>query len=253
MPAELPLRELVSLTRDVRKAAASAKPLVVSGVLANELAKRLGAGGDPGTVRVDVDPTGAAAFVLVLAGQPSEADVRQLRMAARAIVPTIAVQTGRAETSDLPYVLATDVVHCLPGEGFPIGKIASALARRLGPDAVSVASRLPALRLAVAEQLVADAARQSTLIGLLSRGRAGPLFPLLTVVQSRLVLDLAAAHGRDVGPDRAPELGAVVGAGLSLRSAVRRLGLAGSRAAAGVSGYAATRALGEAAIRRFQG
>ena len=64
------------------------------------------------------------------------------------------------------------------------------------------------------------------------------------------MLDLAAAHGRSVGRERAPELLAVAGAGLSVRGLVRRLPrrlpLIG-----GVTGYLATRALGEAAITVF--
>jgi uncharacterized protein (DUF697 family) len=249
VPLGLNPRDVVGLFRDTRQRAASARPIVVSGVLAGELAKQLGAGGEPGAVRVGGNPSGAAAYVLVLAGDPTDADVGLLRAATRAAVPRIAVQTGREPTLSVPYVLATDIVHCPPGRGFPVGEIASALARRLGPDGVGIAARLPALRGAVAERLIADASNASAVIGLLPRGQAR--FPLPALAQLRLVLDLAAAHGRELGPDRAPEVGAVLGTGLALRTGVRRLGLAGSRIAGGITGYAGTRALGEAAVRRF--
>jgi uncharacterized protein (DUF697 family) len=251
VPLGLSPRDVVGLVRDTRQRAESSAPIVVSGVLAGELAKQLGVGGEPGAVRVGDDPSGAAAFVLVLAGEPTDADVERLRAASRAVVPTIAVQTGREQTLQPPYVLATDVVHCPPGRGFPVDEIAAALARRLGPDGVSLAARVPAMRRAVSERLIAEASRAGAVIGLLPRG--GARFPLLALAQLRLVLDLAAAHGRELGSDRAPELGAVLGTGLALRTGVRRLGLAGSRIVGGLTGYAGTRALGEAAVRRFEG
>ena len=251
MPLGLNPREVLGVVRDTRHRAEAAKPIVVAGVLAGELAKQLGAGGEPGAVRVGGDPSGSAALVLVLAGEPTDADIEQLRAAARAVVPTIAVQTGREQTLRVPYVLATDIVHCPPGKGFPVEEIAAALARRLAADGVALAARLPVMRAAVSERLIAHASRAGALIGLLPRGRAR--FPLLALAQLRLVLYLAAAHGRELGPDRAPEVGAVLGTGLALRTGVRRLGLAGSRVVGGVTGYAGTRALGEAAVRRFGG
>lgn len=249
MPLGLSPRDVVGLVRDARQRAESSGPIVVSGVLAGELAKQLAAGGEPAAVRVGGDPSGAAALVLVLAGLPTDADVEALRVAARAAVPRIAVQTGREETLRVPYVLATDIVHCPPGRGFPVDEIAATIARRLGPDGISLAARLPVVRTAVSKRLIVDASRASAVIGILPRG--GARFPLLALAQLRLVLDLAAAHGRELGPDRAPELGAVLGTGFALRTGVRRLGLAGSRAVGGLTGYAGTRALGEAAVRRF--
>jgi uncharacterized protein (DUF697 family) len=250
MAATLQLRELVKVVRDVRHAAASTRPVVVAGVLAGELAKQLGAGGDPGAVRVGGDPRDGAVYVLVLAGEPSDEDLRNLRVAARAIVPVVGVQTARTPPEFVPYVVATDVVRCPPGQSFPLDEIAGAVARRLGPNAAAVAARLPTLRAAVARRLVDDASLRTALIGLMPGG-ATARFPLLALVQARLVLDLAAANGEDVGPERAPDLGVVIGTGLTLRALVRRLGLTRSRAVAGLTGYTGTRALGEAAIRRY--
>jgi uncharacterized protein (DUF697 family) len=251
MATGLQVRELVAVVRDVRRAAASTRPVVVDGVLADELARRLSAGGDPGAVRVGGDPDAAAAYLIVLAGEPSESELRRLRKATRALVPIVAVQVGRDQGLLVPYVLATGVVASPPGQGFPVEAIAAALARRLGPDAVALAARIPLLRGAVGEQLVSQASLRSAFLGIAARGTVAR-FPLLALAQARLVLDLAAAHGRELGPERAPELGAVAGTGLALRSLVRRLGLAGSRVTAGLSGYAGTRALGEVALRRFR-
>jgi uncharacterized protein (DUF697 family) len=251
VPAGLSLRELAGTVRDVRRAAASERPIVVDGLLAGELAKRLTAGGEASAVRVGGDPADGSALLMVLAGQPSEHDLRQLRAATRALVPIVAVQTGRDQDVLVPYILATDVVPCPPGQAFPVAEISAALARRLGPEAVALAARLPALRDAVAEQLVASASLRAAFLGVASRATAARL-PLLAAVQTRLVLDLAAANGREIGPERGAEVGAVAATGLTLRSVVRRLGLGSSRSVAGLSGYTGTRALGEAAQRRFR-
>ena len=53
---------------------------------------------------------------------------RLLRAAERADVPVVGVQTG-TEVFDIPYVLATEVVMCSPGSGFPVEEIARAIAR----------------------------------------------------------------------------------------------------------------------------
>jgi uncharacterized protein (DUF697 family) len=72
------------------------------------------------------------------------------------------------------------------------------------------------------------------------------------MVQARLVLDLAAAHGQPIDGDRAPDLAGVAGAGLGLRTIVRRhparLPFVGA-----ATGYFGTRAIGEAALRKYAG
>jgi uncharacterized protein (DUF697 family) len=251
VPAGLSLRELAGTVRDVRRVAASERPIVVDGLLAAELARRLSAGGDVGAVRVGGDPGEGSALLMVLAGQPSEGELRQLRAATRALVPIVAVQTGRDQDVLIPYVLATDVVPCPPGQAFPVEAIAAALARRLGPEAVALAARLPTLREEVTEQLVASASLRAAFLGLATRATAAR-FPLLAAVQTRLMLNLAAAYGREIGPQRGPEVGAVAATGLTLRAVVRRLGLGSSRPVAGLSAYTGTRAVGEAALRRFR-
>lgn len=252
MPAGLRSRDVLGAVRDARRAAASSAPLVVSGVLAAELARELRAGsGDVAAIRVGGGPAGAAALVVVLAGAPEATAARELREAARLGVPVVAVQTDQRAGASLPYVLATEVVACRPGHGFPAGEIARALARRLGHDAVPLAGRLPALREAVARELIESSSRRAALVGTIPSAR-GAHFPAMALVQVRLVLDLAAAHGLTVDEERAPELGAVAGAALGLRALVRRLPrrlpLIGA-----VTGYLGTRAIGEAALRRYAG
>ena len=249
MPAGLRAREVLGVMRDAQSTAASAAPIVVLGLLADELARGLRVGSDDGrAVMVGGDPTRAAALVVVVAGAPGAAEEQALREATRRGTPVIAVQTDSRMPVSTPYVLATEVVECSPGHGFPIPEIAAALAGRLGHDGVSLAARLPSLRDAVCNGLIAAASRRAAVVGLVPWSK-GAHFPAMTLIQTRLVLDLAAAHGQAVDRDRAPEIGAVAGAGLSLRAFARRLPtwipLVG-----GVTGYLGTRAIGEAALSR---
>ena len=115
---------LWGLVKELRIAAEDTRPLVVSGPLAAQLEKELSRGAAPGAVRFDGRPEDAAVFVRVLAGAPTAEDEKLLREADRAKVPVVAVQTG-TEVFDIPYVLATEVVMCSPGSGFPVEEIAA--------------------------------------------------------------------------------------------------------------------------------
>jgi uncharacterized protein (DUF697 family) len=78
--------------------------------------------------------------------------------------------------------------------------------------------------------------------------------PILTLNQIRLVLRIAVAHGQEIGPSRVPEIASVVGAAFGFRTLARQvLGLvpfAGWATRAGIA-YAGTKAIGEAAKRRY--
>jgi uncharacterized protein (DUF697 family) len=241
-----------SLVKEARTALEDVRPLHVSGVLATTLEKELGRGGAPGAVRSQGDVAGAAALVRVLAGAATEEDERELRAARRAGAPTIAVQTGTGRY-DVPYVLATDVVACSPGAGFPVEEIARALASRLGESATPLAARLPVLRDAVCDELIERFSRKNGLLGV-AIFVPGADFPVLTLNQLRLVLRLASAHGVEVDQSRLPEVLGTVAAGLGFRTVARQLlgavPVAGWAVKGGIA-YAGTRAVGEAARRYF--
>ena len=244
---------VVGLVRELRASTGPLEPLQVSGVLAEQLARELRAGGEERLVRVDGDPKGASALVVVLGDAATEEDERLLRAAARARTPTIAVQTGRDADLDVPYVLATDVVVCPPGEGFPVERIAEALAARLGEDGTRLAAKLPVLRGAVCRWLIASFSRRNGLIGAVVFV-PGADMPALTLNQLRLVLRIAAAHGVDVDETRAPEILATVGGGFLFRALAREvLGFVpvAGWAIKGAIAYAGTQALGQGAQRRF--
>jgi len=241
------LREVRGLDRD--------GAIVVGGapVLAPLLAKELRAGGEPGAVREGTDLAGAAALVYVLPGEaPGEADLEVLRAAGRGGVPIVCL--AKPGVDEVPYVLATEVVHAEGGEGFPVDEIAAALARRLGDDGVALARRLPVLRRAVCDELVRRYSRRNGLIGA-AVFVPGVDLPILTLNQIRLVLRLAYVHGHELDRERLLELLPVLGGGFAFRAAARELldlvPVAGWAVKGGIA-YSGTRAIGEAAIRYFE-
>ena len=252
MPASLNPRGVLGLVREVRASAEETRPVQVSGVLDEQLARELRAGGDPSFVRCGGDPATASVLVLVLAGEVTGAHEAVLRAADRAGTPAIAVQTGRDAGVDVPYVLATDVVTCPPGAGFPVAEIAAVVARLLGEDAAGLAARLPVLREPVSRGLVESFARRN---GLLAAAIfvPGADFPILTLNQLRLVLRLAAAHGQQIDAHRAPELLAVVGGAVGFRRLAQLLGVVpvAGWAFQGAIAYGGTKTLGEAARQYF--
>jgi uncharacterized protein (DUF697 family) len=235
---------LRSLVKELSVSAHADRPLVVGGALADVLRRELGVGGGSS------DPRGAAVYVHVLGLDDDEAALKRAR---RARVPIVAV--APEEVDDVPYVLATDVVRVRRGEGFPVEAIARAVAGKLGEDSAPLAARLPVLRRAVGERLVAAFSRKN---GILAAAVfvPGADFPLLLRNQVRMVLRLEQAYGLDPDPrERVPEIAATVAAGLGFRAAGRALldlvPVAGW-AVQGAVAYAGTRALGEATLRRLE-
>lgn len=242
-----------SLVKELRIAAEDTKPLLVSGPLAVQLERELARGAAPGALRVDGRVEEAGVLVRILAGAPTAEDEEELKRAKRAKVPAVVVQTG-TEAFDVPYVLATDVVVCRPGSGFPVEEIARAVAARLGEAGTGLAARLPVLREPLCRELIESFSRKNGILGV-AIFVPGADFPVLTLNQIRLVLRLGAAYGVEVDQQRLPEVLATVAAGLGFRAVARQLlgaiPIAGWAVKGGIA-YAGTRALGEAAMRYFQ-
>jgi len=246
----LGVQDVAGVVRGARQGAESTEPLVLTGILTAELARALGSEASvPAAVRIGGGPEGALALVVVLGGAPTPDDDRRMRVAARDGVPIVAVQTDPRSTVPLPYVPRSAVVVCPPGHGFPVAEIARVLAQQLGSNAVSLAVHVPSLREGIVAEIVRRASLRAAVVGLLP-WRKGADFPALILIQARLVLDVAAAHGRSIDRELAPELAAVAGAGLGARSLARRLP-ARLPLVGAASGFVVTRALGEAAVRRF--
>ena len=245
-------RDVLSLARHAQRAELPG-PLLVGGVLGEQLAGALSAGGDRRLVATTGDPAHAVALVRVLAGAPTPEDVTQLRAASRALVPAVAVQLGDS-LEPIPYVPPLDVIHVPPGSGFPLDDIARTLARAIGRDGAPLAARLPVLRKEFERRRLFDAAVVSAAVAALTR-QSGPHLPVLALSQARLLSDLstitgAAAPGdtRAAAESVAPRLAAALATGLASRAIVRRLPIRG-RLVEGTVAAASTLALGLAFSR----
>ncbi len=239
--------KLLEVAREVRDSAGGDRPISVGGAgeLVPLLAKELRAGGEAAAVAEHGAPRRAAALVWI--GPPGD---DALRAFSRAGVPIVGVTDGEP----LPYVLDTDLVRVVPGEGLPVDAIARVLARLLGSGGVGLAARLPVLRGPVVDELIRSAALRNGLIGA-AVFVPGVDLPILTLNQLGLVLRIALAHGQEIDAARLPEALAVVGAGFGFRSVARELldlvPVAGWALKGGIA-YGGTKAIGEAARSRFR-
>lgn len=198
--------------------------LAVSGLLAAQLARELGAGAEPGAVAVDPPGLhGVEVVVRVLAGAPGEADVAAVREADRAGVPVVLVQLWPQEDWTPPFVLSPFAVECRAGAGFPVGEIAARIAEA-AEHAPALAARVPVLRDAVASAVVRRAVVRAALIGALGR-RARAVRPLLALEQVGLLARLRSLDRDAVRPSAPSALAApaaaVLAAGFGLRAAAR--------------------------------
>ena len=136
---------------------------------------------------------------------------------------------------------------------FPVPQAMRELAERAGDSGPWLASLLPAFRPYVVDNLVESAARRNARTSLMIFIPGADL-PILTAVQMRMVLKIAAWHGQKISPDRALELLSVLGAGFGFRMIARELldmvPVAGWAIQSGVA-YSGTRALGKAADEYF--
>ncbi len=251
MPAGIGIGQIVGLVRAVRGAEGAALRITISGSWAEDLAVALAAGGDRAAVVVDGDPATAAIALLLIEGDPNQAERAVLRRLGKEQALVIVVRRGGSER--IPHVLADDVVDVQVEEG--IGAIAAAIARAAGADGPSLAARLPVLRAPVSRRLVATTAFANAALAASSRV-VHPQLPLLALAQTRMLLLLGVTRGETLPRDpqgllraAGPYLVAAVGTGIGARACVRRLPFAGSIVRAGVA-YGGTRALGTAFSRR---
>ncbi len=247
---------VLGLVRELRASAQADKPLAVSGVkeLAAALRRELARGGVASAVRDESALEDAAVLVHVLAGNAGDEDIRLFKRAQKAGVPIVAVLAGPNGDADPPYVLAENVIRVPPGSGFPLDEIARAVAKTLGEKATPLAARLPVLRDAVVDRLIAQFARQNAVVGV-AVFVPGADLPVLTLNQIRMLLRIADAYGFELDRERIPEVLGVIGSGVGFRAVARSLlgavPVAGWAVKGGIA-YGGTRALGEAAKRYFE-
>jgi uncharacterized protein (DUF697 family) len=257
---------IYGVVKELRAASEDFRPIIVAGAPgpARELIAGLTAGGDPKALRdlsgADVssyDVEGAGLMLYVIEGENASAeDEKVLRLAERKSVETICVLAGATDTEpvDVPFVLASNVVHARKGHLLPVEEIAELIAERGDERAYMWAARLPALRAAVVEETIEKFSRQNGILGV-AIFVPGADMPVLTLNQIRMVFRLAAAYGEEMDRDRALEVLAVIGAGLGFRTIARQaLGVVpgvGWAVKGGVA-YAGTQAIGRAAAAFFE-
>jgi hypothetical protein len=210
-----PLVAAVVEARNVLKALESERkvgsvgPIVVGGMLAEQLAKELAAGAATGTIAVADDPRGlhASVAIRIIAGDPSEEDDRFVRAAERGEIPVVIVQLWPQAEWRAPYVLSPFVVECKTGEGFPIRKIAELIATA-ADDSTSLAARIPVLHEAVVHAVRRDAIVRSALVGA-TVGKKGTARPVLALEQVGLIARLRALEAPET--ERTDQMPVVAG------------------------------------------
>lgn len=125
----------------------------------------------------------------------------------------------------------------------------------VGEKSLALAARAPVFRPAVARAIVNEVAGENAIIAVAAWIPAADM-PVLTANQIRMVLKIGAAFGASVSLKRAKELLVVVGSGFVFRAVARQavgfVPIAGW-AVKGAVAYTGTRALGNLAIKYFDG
>ena len=204
---------------------ASVGPILVTGMLAEQLARQLAQGAGPGAV-VSVDPSPlarSAALVHVIAGTPSADDSGLVSQADRHGVPVILVQLWPQEDWTEPFVLTPFVVECRAGEGFPISEIAARIVEAV-ENPVALGRRVPVLEEKVNSAVVGTTVIRSAVLATLGK-RSRAARPLITLEQIRMLAELRTLKDAPAGPEAlkafAPVAAGVVGAGFVFREAAR--------------------------------
>lgn len=137
-----------------------------------------------------------------------------------------------------------------------------ALSNRMGSWVVAVfphkklafAQAFEFVRRPLADEAVAATSAENAGVGVVEFIPGADL-PIMTANQAKMVLQIAAAYGQEVSPERARELVAVVAGGFALRGIARQIVAlvpAIGWVVKGIIGYTGTKAMGEAAIGYFE-
>ncbi|MEP7224449.1 MAG: hypothetical protein ABI783_05785 [Actinomycetota bacterium] len=205
---------------------ASVGAVVVSGMLAEQLTKELGADAVPGAVTADDGARVPAAEVLVrvVAGEPSAADDAFIRTADQRRTPVVVVQLWPQADWTPAFVLSPFVVECRAGEGFPLREIADRIveASEHGP---LLAARIPELTEAAVDGVVRHAVLRSAVLGVAGVG-TGASRPLIALEQIRMLARLRAMTAGSAEADDMPIVAG--GAALALAAGFAFRGVARS-------------------------
>ena len=195
-------------------------------------------------------------IVVLVAAGCAAADVapivRAVRNAGRQVIALVPAPYG--DWIDAAGVFDDEVARGLDGDHAGAPNLENRIVRAAGAGAAALSVHLPALRRAYCDHVVLANAAQNAVIGAVVI-IPGADMPAMTANQIRMVLQIAAAYGEQVGLDRAVEILSVVGAAFVFRALARQAldfvpGF--GWALKGAVGFSATVALGEAAIAYFE-
>lgn len=201
-----------------------------------------------------VEPTVDAIIAVAGAGGP---DLRRAIDPPRHRAVPVAVLGSGASNRPLADALTHPLADTLVSEyaeDVVCRDLADWFVDRLAGKRMALSYNFAFIRREVARDAVNTTAWQNALIGGIGI-IPGADMPLMTANQAKMVLQIAAAYGERLGPDRVRELAAVVGGGFVFRTAARQMltlvpGF-GWAVKAGV-GFTGTMAMGKAAIEYFE-
>ncbi|MCX8006784.1 MAG: hypothetical protein N3B11_01525 [Coriobacteriia bacterium] len=199
------------------------------------------------------------ADALVVAAGGLTEDVRRLLKEARerllpAVVLAVVPGSERAVVVETAGHPAADVLTDVDVRRLVDDRLAGWLAEEIPSKRLALARNLPFMRGAVAEAAVRATAWQNAAIGTMGF-IPGADMPVMTANQIKMLLQIAAAYGEPLGPERIKELLAVVGGGFVFRAIARQVvGIVPivGWAVKGAIGYSGTLAMGKAAIAYFE-
>ena len=212
-------------------------------------------------VKVVADVTEGAAVVVpdvavLLLGSGATGSRGSAEALRRIAVPVCAIKLGTesdtaAEAAGLP---AADVFAGEEPVMLMRDSLGPWIVERCADAKLALAHNFPILRRAIADNAVKATAMQNALIGAVAFF-PGADMPLMTANQAKMLLQIAAAYGEPLGPERVRELAAVLGGAFVLRTVARQaVALVpgfGWAVKAGI-GYTGTLAMGKAAAEYFE-
>jgi len=199
-----------------------------------------------------IDP--GADAVVALAG-PGATLERSLASAREKFVPTLLLSLGEPALN-VSHRLSHPMLDTIAAEETEqvVRSLGTWLADRVSGKRLALAHNFEFIRRAVAEESIKATAFQNGVIGFVAV-IPGADMPLMTANQAKMILQIAAAYGQALGPERIKELALIVGGGFTLRAVARQLldfipGF-GWAIKAGI-GYSGTLAMGYAALEYFE-
>ncbi|KAF0207431.1 MAG: hypothetical protein FD171_1761 [Actinobacteria bacterium] len=170
------------------------------------------------------------------------------------VVVSLGNDTNRIALADgLPQPTADLIVGDTVAEVVDV-KLAGWLADELASKRLALANNFAFVRRAVAEEAVRATAWQNGLVGAVAI-LPGADMPIMTANQVKMLMQIAAAFGQKLGPERIKELVAIVGGAFVMRTVARQalgfIPVLGWAVKGGI-GYGGTVAMGMAAIAYFE-